>query len=67
MKKQEVLETLCKLAREVNANVFNFAVAADCFCTEKNLSGLGLNFEFNPEVIEFIQAAVRKEIARRNN
>ena len=64
MEKTEVFESFCKLTRKVNAEVFNFALPADCVCVEKALP-LGLRFEFDQKVLDFIEAAVSEKITRQ--
>jgi hypothetical protein len=59
MTRQEVITRLCELVSLVNAEVFQFRVASDCFCEEGNV-----NFQFEEEVIRFIEDAVKEKLEK---
>jgi len=58
MTKKEVIERFCALAGKVGIAAFDNTKASDCFCDERNL------FQFDDEVIEFIEAAVEEKLAK---
>ena len=59
MERSKVIDELCSLCTEVNAEVFNWKEPSDCICGEE-----GPNFQFSSLIIGFIQSAVRMEIQR---
>lgn len=61
MTKDQVIERFCNLATTVNSKKFNFTRAADCFCHQSDEQA---NFQFEEEVICFIEDAVEKELTR---
>lgn len=63
MEKQEVIERFCQLSRKVNKEIFKFHRAADCFCNHvPQLS----NFQFEEEVIKFIEDSVQEAINKNH-
>ncbi len=58
MDKNQILARLCKLASDVNKEVFKHNKASDCFCGEKPTN----NFQFEDDILLFIERAVQKEI-----
>lgn len=62
MTKDEVIQRLCRLCTNTNNKVFKFKFATDCICGENQLK-LG-GFQFDTEVLNFIEAAVEEKIAR---
>ena len=62
MDKSEVLERLCALVTEVGSKVFNDEVEHDCFCGLNYLSPAPGCYQCHPDVIEFIEQAVRQKI-----
>lgn len=60
MTKQQVLERFCNLAKKTMEKHFRYAKAADCFCGD-NPNGM-VNFQFDEEVMEFIEKAVDKAL-----
>ena len=63
MKKQEIIEELCKLADKVATDVFGNKKSADCFCESFDAT----SFSFEKEVFEFIRDAVEDKIADRTD
>lgn len=60
MTREEVIRRFCALATEVGPKI-NPLHAHDCFCGENELSGdmdFG-GFQFNHEIVEFIENATR--------
>jgi hypothetical protein len=62
MERQQVLEALCVIAREVQYAKFHYAISADCFCGLNKMTWG--NYEFSPQVIDFIREAVNEKLAR---
>jgi hypothetical protein len=60
--KDEVVGRLCRLATEVSTTLFQNVLPSDCFCRESASS-----FQFAPEVVDFIEASVRRAIATTTN
>ncbi len=60
MKKREVITEFCKLSKDVMVKVFGGQFAADCFCGE----ALNECDAFSPEVMAYIQTAVREKIEK---
>lgn len=61
--KQQVIERLCKLSTKVGEEVFCNQKAHDCFCGENKTSEVfSGGFQFEEEVIEFIEEAVREKM-----
>lgn len=60
MTKEEVIRRFCALATQVGSQL-NPLHAHDCFCGDNELSGADEfnGFQFNHEVIEFIENAVK--------
>lgn len=62
MLKVEVQGRLCALARDVMDKKFGFRKAADCFCGANGADSNPMHFQFDPEVLKFIEDAVRKAL-----
>lgn len=56
--KQEVIESFCNLATDVNSTVFDYKLASDCFCGAP-CSG---DYRFDSEILDFIVDAVQNKI-----
>lgn len=63
MEKKELIARLCSLSREVMEKKFCYQRAADCFCGENPVTAG--EFQFSPEILAFIETAVRKELAKK--
>ena len=61
MTREEVIRRLCALATEVGPRL-NPLHAHDCFCGENELSGTDAfnGFQFNEEIVEFIENVTRE-------
>lgn len=56
-----IVERLCKIGGKVAQEKFDWGKAADCICpSEKD----DLTFNYDAEVIEFIEQAVQEKLAR---
>jgi hypothetical protein len=62
MHKDDVIEQFCELATLVGDNVYHNKYAHDCFC---NLTRA--DFQFDPQVMQFIKDAVKEKMARIDN
>jgi hypothetical protein len=61
MTKHQVIERFCALATRVNEKKFQFTKSADCFCQQGEQASHA-NFQFEKDVIHFIERAVEKEL-----
>ena len=66
--RDDLMERLCKLATLVGGEIYHDKHAHDCFCArhysdpkDYNLPA-AWNFQFSPQIIEFIEKAVLKAI-----
>jgi hypothetical protein len=58
MDRDAVVERLCELATKVRDQHFGLLHPTDCFCEGASK----FNFQFSPEVIEFIEQAVNEKL-----
>ena len=65
MSKNEIISRFCKLANTVQDKKFAFSRAADCFCGENN-SHFPAHFQFEDDVIDFIEKAVMEKLGRES-
>lgn len=61
--KEDVISRLCKLSTLVMEKQFKYQNPADCFCTTSNNS----SFEFDEEVLEFIEQSVKDKLSLNGN
>jgi len=61
MSKDQVIKQFCQLSSKVMDRVFSFSKPADCFCENKE----SVNYQYSPEVIEFIKQAVQEKLDRQ--
>jgi hypothetical protein len=65
MTRAEVIEAFCALSEQVMSKKFNCSRAADCFCSDDpKFYG---NFQFEPEIIEFINSAVQDALRKEKS
>ena len=60
LSEEQVIERLCGLATLVGGKKFNHELPHDCFCQCNEVHGCG--FQFDEQIIKFIEAAVLKEL-----
>ena len=58
--KEQVIEELCSLATKVGREKFNHAIPHDCFCGDNGFSKN--DFQFDPEVLDFIIKCVENKL-----
>ena len=58
MKRSDVISKLCGTSTLVGTKVFNHTCAHDCFCTDSS------GFQFEQDVLDFIEVAVEEKILR---
>jgi len=63
-KKPEVLERLCALTSQVRDEMYANQQPADCFCGDN--PGHPNHFQFNEDILSFIETAVMQKIARES-
>ena len=63
-RKEQVIHRFCALASRVQSDKFGHKVAADCFCDENKLSKNDGNFQFEDQVLEFIETAVLRALQK---
>lgn len=63
MTQSEIITLFCRLQRTVQEKVYNFSVAADCFCRPESQS-MTLTYQNNLKCFNFIQEAVFERIRK---
>lgn len=61
MTRKEVLIKLCEITTSVMERQYRGLYTADCFCNEDIDNP---NFQFEPEILDFIQQAIAEKIIR---
>ena len=62
MKQKAIIARFCALASDVGTKVFAHKHAHDCFCGENKIT-TG-SFQFEPEIIRYIEKVVREAIKK---
>jgi len=60
LSKQQVIEELCTLATRVGSEEFGHTLPHDCFCGENSF--IDGDFQFDSEVLEFIEKCVEERL-----
>jgi hypothetical protein len=58
MERLAVISRFCIMSTLVGSKVFKHSCCHDCFCHQRN------HFQFDDEILEFIEAAVNEKISR---
>lgn len=61
MKKEEIIEALCKLCSTVGTEVFDNKYAHDCFCHKNTCP---FEFNFDKLILDYIKEAVQEKMTR---
>jgi len=62
-RQEEVIEQLCQITSNVG-RYFESRYASDCFCVRRKVFKIGMTFQFDDNVLDFIRNAVNEKIAR---
>jgi len=62
MNKDQVIKRLCALSSNVGSRKFKSSIPHDCFCEDGKNSCF--SFQFDEQIIEFIEQAVNEKLNR---